>query len=106
MCFLKPEEKQGPHCCHAVSLQLDFIRIITLAHSPGAVPTYCYNIDSMVFFPWSVFKLLFCMPGAVMHACDPSTGEMEVGGPGVKGYLQLHLDFRASLGYVSKKNPK
>lgn len=31
---------------------------------------------------------------------NPSTSEMEVGGPGVQGQPWLHRQFEASLGYV------
>lgn len=39
----------------------------------------------------------------VTHACDPSTQEMEAGISGVRGYPQLHSEFKASLGYLVLK---
>lgn len=32
--------------------------------------------------------------------CDPSTGEVGAGGSEIQGYLWLHREFKASLGYV------
>lgn len=36
----------------------------------------------------------------VVHACNLSTREVETGGSGVQGQLQLRRKFKASLGYV------
>ena len=33
----------------------------------------------------------------VVHICNPSTGEVETGGPGVQGNTWLHSKFKANL---------
>lgn len=35
----------------------------------------------------------------LVHACNPSTLEVEAGGPEVQGHLRLHSEFESNLGY-------
>lgn len=39
--------------------------------------------------------------GVVVHACNPSPGEVEAGETGVQGYLWLYSETQANLDYVS-----
>lgn len=43
------------------------------------------------------FLLLLDM---VTHACDPGTWEVEAGGSGAQDLLHIHMQFKASLGYI------
>lgn len=38
--------------------------------------------------------------GVMVHACDPSTWEMEAERSGVQGHVE-HFEFEASLGYTT-----
>lgn len=39
--------------------------------------------------------------GMRLYTCNPSTQQMEARGSGVQGHPWLHIDFEASLGYLS-----
>jgi hypothetical protein len=47
-------------------------------------------------------KILFHQLVLVVHACNPSTQEVEAGGSRVSGQPGLHIDFEANLGYIAR----
>jgi hypothetical protein len=45
-------------------------------------------------------------PGMVVHTCNPSTGEAKTGESWVEGQPELHIEFQASLSYITRLSQK